>query len=151
MTIWCLHTLVLFWFFFWGGLNNYITYSVTVQTIILKAYHLLSSYSNCLGVFHHTGLVIHKWALRFRRRTFIKLKKHTNTQFISILSMIGMSFIKPYKQPQTWRQSITWLFNPSNTLNQSYPSIIIILPGVKTQVHLQTSINANLHSNKHSQ
>ncbi len=35
-------------------------------------------------------------------------------------------------------------------LNQIYPSIIIILPGARASVHLQTNINAILYSNKHS-
>lgn len=56
--------------------------SLTMLTIILMAYHFLSSDSNGLRVFHHAGLVIHKWAVRFRRRTFIQLRndKHTHTQ-----------------------------------------------------------------------
>lgn len=43
------------------------------KTSVLNAYHLLSGHSNGLRVFHHAGLVIHKGALRCRRRSFIQL------------------------------------------------------------------------------
>lgn len=48
-------------------------------------------------------------------------------------------------------KTIIRLFSRSSTLNLSYPSLRIILPGARTSVHLQTNVNAILDSNKHSE
>lgn len=118
------------------------TSGTKILRVILRAYHFLSSDSNGFRVFHHTGLVIHKWALRFGWCTFIQLRKntHINTQLnchciFFILGTIGLSFAKGTnifkREGNQFFSSLTC----NGTLHLIYPSIIPILSGVQASAN----------------